>query len=81
MLFDKKDVNNQVKILNYTITNNFFNFVPNNILTFDDRDPPLMNELIKSKFKRKNGICKNYQSSSRSSVNLEILQNAISVLS
>lgn len=53
MLFDKKDVNNQVKILNDTITNNFFNFVPNNILTFDDRDPQLMNELIKSKLKRK----------------------------
>lgn len=81
MLFDKKDVNNQVKILNDTITNNFFNFVPNNILTFDDRDSPLMNELIKSKFKRKNGIYKNYQNSSRSSVNLEILQNAISELS
>ena len=53
MLFDKKDVNNQAKILNDTITNNFFNFVPNNILTFDDRDPQLMNELIKSKLKRK----------------------------
>ena len=43
-LLDKKDVNDQVKILNDTITSNF---VPNKILAFDDRDPSWMNELIK----------------------------------
>ena len=48
-LFDKKDVIYQVKILNDTITNVFSNFVPNKILTIDDRDPPWVNELIKSK--------------------------------
>ena len=80
-LFDKKDVSYQAKILNDTITNVFSNFVPNKILTFDDRDPPWMNELIKSKIQWKNGIYKNYQNSSKSFADLEILQNAISEVS
>ena len=77
-LFDKKDVSYQAKILNDTITNVFSNFVPNKILTFDDRDPPWKNELIKSKSQWKNGIYKNYQNSFKSFADLEILQNAIS---
>ena len=66
MLLDRKDVNNQIKILNDTVTNVFLNFIPNNILIFHDMDSPWMNELIKSKVK-----------SSKSSVDLEILQNAV----
>ena len=50
-------------------------------LTFDDMDPPWINELIKPKIKWKNGIYKNYQNSFKSSVDLEILQNAISEVS
>ena len=45
-LFDKKDIKDQVKILNDTITNIFSNFIPNKILTFDERDPPWMNKLL-----------------------------------
>ena len=69
-LFDKKDVNDQVKILNDTTTNVFSNFVPNKILTFDDRDPPWMSELIKQKIQWKNGIYKNYQNSSITKCNI-----------
>ena len=39
-LFQNKNVNEQVAILNNIILNIFSNFVPNKILTFDDRDPP-----------------------------------------
>ena len=35
------------------ITNVFSNFLPNKILTFDVRDPPSMNELVKSKLSGK----------------------------
>ena len=59
----------------------FSNFVPNKILTFDDREPPWMNELIKSKIQWKNGIYKNYQNSAKSLADLETLQNAISEVS
>ena len=40
-----------------------------------------MNELIKSKIQWKNDIYKNYQNSSKSFADLEILQNAISEVS
>ena len=40
-LFQNKNVNEQVAILNNIILNIFSNFVPNKILTFDDRDPPM----------------------------------------
>ena len=77
MLFDKKDVNNYVKVLNDTITNVFSDFVPNKILTFDDRDRPWMNELIKSKIMWKNCNYKSYPNNFKSSVDLAILQNAV----
>ena len=42
-LFQNNNVNEQVSILNSIILNIFSNFVPNKILTFDDRDPKWMN--------------------------------------
>ena len=39
-LFLNKDVHHQVRTLNGTVINVFSNFVPNKIVTFDDRDPP-----------------------------------------
>ena len=44
-LFDKKDVNYQVKILNDTITNVFSNFVPNKILLMTETLHGWMNRL------------------------------------
>ena len=42
------DVNEQVSIFNNTITNIMSNFVPNEIIICDDRDPPWMNRHIKN---------------------------------
>ena len=39
-LFSCKNVNQQVKIFNKTIINIFSNFVPNKLVTFNDKDPP-----------------------------------------
>ena len=53
-LFDWKsaltdlDVNEQVSIFNNTITNIMSNFVPNEIIICDDRDPPWMKRHIKN---------------------------------
>ena len=60
-LFNNKTVNKQVSILNETIINIFFNFVPSKCVTFDDSDPPWMNDYIKNKIKWKHQIYKIYQ--------------------
>ena len=41
------DVNEQLSAFNETIMNIMFNFVPNELVTCDDRDPPWMNRYIK----------------------------------
>ena len=60
-LFNNKTVNKQVSILNETIISIFSNFVPNKRVTFDDSDPPWMNDYIKNKIKWKHQIYKMYQ--------------------
>ena len=64
-LFDKKYFNAQVIALNETILNVFRNYVPNKYITVDDRDPVWMNEIIKSKMKAKNKLCKQYLKNGR----------------
>ena len=58
-LFDNKDTNSQVTVLNETILNVFRNYVPNKYITIDDKDPVWMND-IKSKIKTKNLFFKQY---------------------
>ena len=60
-LFNIKTVNKQVSILNEIIINIFSNFVPNIRVTFDDSDPPWVNDFIKNKIKWKQQIYKTYQ--------------------
>ena len=55
-LLNNKTVNRQVAIFNETIINNFYNFVPNKLVTFNDRDPPWMNDFVKNKIKWKHQI-------------------------
>ena len=38
-LFDKKDLNAKVKALNKAILNVFWNYVPNEYITVDNKDP------------------------------------------
>ena len=52
-LFAKKTVHQQVNLLNDIILNIFTNFVPNKVITCDDRDPPWINDIIKDKIKWK----------------------------
>ena len=80
-VFQNKNVNEQVAILNNIILNIFSNFVPNKILTFDDRDPPWMTEYIKSKIHWNNCIYNQYTNSARNHADYDILQQVISEVS
>ena len=76
----KKDVNQQVNILNNTLMNIFSNFVQNKVITIDHRDPPWMTDTIKSKIQWQNSILKNYQKSTKTTADHEILQQAVTEL-
>ena len=49
-----KTVNRQVAIFNQTIINIFSTFVPNKLITFNDRDPTWTNDFIKNKMETPN---------------------------
>ena len=70
-LFQNKNVTEQVAILNNIILSIFSNFVPNKILTFEERGAAWMTEYIKSKIHWKTCIYNQY-------VDYDILQQAIS---
>ena len=55
-----KNVNEKVSILTKTILNIMSNYIPNEIITIDDKDPPWVNNKIKSLIKNKNEYFKNY---------------------
>ena len=49
----------KASILTKTILNIMSNFIPNEIVTIDDRDPPWVNDKIKSLIKNKTEYFKN----------------------
>ena len=50
-LFFNKNVHKQVSILNRTLMNIFSNFVPNKLVTFNDKDPPRITPNLRNKMK------------------------------
>ena len=64
-LFANKTVHQQVNLLNDIILNVFINFVPNKVITCDDRDPPWINDNVKNKIIWKNSMYKNYKRNSK----------------
>ena len=46
-VFNGKDINSQVDLLNETLMNNFSNFIPRKVKNFRDSDPSWMNNDIK----------------------------------
>ena len=59
-LFFNKNVHEQVSILNRTLINVFSNFIPNKLVTFNDKDPPWMTSDLRDKINWKNSIYKDY---------------------
>ena len=58
--FSNVNVHTQVKLFNETLSNIFMNFVPNKLITVDDRNPPLVTEKIKELLKDKSKLYKLY---------------------
>ena len=75
-LFLNKDVRQQVRKLNDTVINIFSNFLPNKIVTLDDRNPFWMTEYIKTKIQQCDNIYKNYLRSSKNGQNCQSLKSA-----
>ena len=80
-LFDKKNLNAQVMVLNETILNVFRNYVPNKYITVDDKDPVWMNETIKSKIKTKNKLFNQYIQNGRFESDFVLVERSVTELS
>ena len=75
-----KNIDIKVSIFNEAILNIFTNFVPNKIITCNDKDPIWMNEKIKSKVKSKNQLYKVCIKNGRNEVDfLNLLLNLTSL--
>ena len=58
--FSGKNIDEKASILTQTILNIMSNFIPNEIITIDDRDPPWINKKIKYLIKNKTEYFKNF---------------------
>ena len=58
-LFLNKDVNEKATILTKTVLNIMSNYIPNEIITIDDKDPDWINNQTKSLIKHKTEYFKN----------------------
>ena len=56
LIFLNKTVHGQVLAFDQVLMNIFINYVPNKYKSFDDQDPPWMNDCIKSKNQQKNSL-------------------------
>ena len=64
-LFSHKNVHEQVVIFNQTLMNIFSNYIPNKLITVDDKDPPWMNQYIKKKILDKKVACKFFNTNNK----------------
>ena len=58
--FSGKNIDEKASILTQTILNIMSNFIRNEIITIDDRDPPWINKKIKYLIKNKTEYFKNF---------------------
>ena len=75
-VFSNINVDEQVTIFNTYLINIFHNFIPNEVITIDDRDPPWMTSLIKKKFQAKDLLYQNYLRYGRSQFDYEKVEEA-----
>ena len=54
------DENDQVSVFDSKILNIVSNFIPNETIPCDDRDPPWMNSFIKNLIRAKDNFCKKF---------------------
>ena len=80
LLFNK-NVHKQVSVLNRPLMDIFSNFIPNKLVTFNDKDPPWMTPNLRNKINWKNDIYKDYIKNGKTNYHYLQLQNAISEVS
>lgn len=59
----------------------FFNFVPNTVITINNREPRWMMDFLKSKIQWQNSVTRIYQRATKTTVNYETLQQAVTEVS
>ena len=65
-LLSYKNVHEQIVIFNQTLMAMFSNYIPNKLVTVDDKDPPWINEYVKRKILDKKSTCKSFDTSNKS---------------
>ena len=63
-LFSNKSAHEQVTIFNQTLIF-FSNYIPNKLITVDNKDPPWINESIKKKIMIKKYACKSFNANKK----------------
>ena len=81
LIFSCKNVHQQVNIFNKTIINIFSNFIPNKVVTFDDKDPPWMTEKIKEKIKWKHKVYRDYLKNRKTKADYMFVHHGITEVS
>ena len=74
-LFSNKNVNQQVVTFNSTLMNILSNFIPNEVITINDKDPPWISNFIKQKISQKNELFKIYQKNGNKSADFDKVQS------
>ena len=80
-LFLNKSVHNQVSIFNKTLINVFTNFIPNKIITCNDKDPPWINDFIRKKIEWKNQLYRNFNANGKTDNDFYVLREATATVS
>ena len=78
--FQNMNVNVMVHLFNRTIKNILHNFVPHEIITCDDRDPPWINSSIRRSIQDKTEAYKLFKRSSKNSHHFENFQSIQNLL-
>ena len=80
-MFSGKNIHQQVNIFNKTVINIFSNFIPNRLVTFDDKGPPWMTEKLKEKIKWKHKVYRDYLKNGKTEADYMYANHAITEIS
>ena len=80
-LFFGKNIHEQLNLFNTTVMNIFKNYIPNKIITCNDKDPPWINDEVKNLIKLQKVILNNYIKNGRKSEDYDLLTNTSQQLS
>ena len=75
-LLENKNVHEQLYVFNKTMLNIFHNFIPNENIICNDKDPHWFNNQIKTLIEKKNHLFKSYMANGRLAVDRVRLQKA-----